>query len=42
MPPPTHRAAGQIHEVGEADGRPFLSLEFVEGQSLARRLGGTP
>jgi serine/threonine protein kinase len=32
----------QIYEVGEADGEPFLSLEFVDGQSLARALGGTP
>jgi serine/threonine protein kinase len=32
----------QIYEIGEADGQPFLSLEFVEGDSLARRLNGTP
>ncbi len=32
----------QIHEVGEADGRPFFSLEFVAGGSLADRLDGTP
>jgi serine/threonine protein kinase len=32
----------QIFEVGEADGEPFLSLEFVDGESLARALGGTP
>jgi tetratricopeptide (TPR) repeat protein/tRNA A-37 threonylcarbamoyl transferase component Bud32 len=32
----------QIYEVGEAAGQPFLSLEFVEGQSLAQRLTGTP
>jgi WD40 repeat protein/tRNA A-37 threonylcarbamoyl transferase component Bud32 len=32
----------QIHEVGEADGRPFLALEFVEGQSLAQHLNGSP
>ena len=30
----------QIHEIGEADGRPFFSLEFVEGGSLAQRLRG--
>src|SRR5215468_3047137 len=32
----------QIHEVGEADGRPFFALEFVEGGSLAGRLAGQP
>lgn len=32
----------QIHEVGERDGRPFFSLEFVEGGSLADRLDGKP
>ena len=32
----------QIYEVGQTDGRQFLALEFVEGQSLARHLDGTP
>jgi tetratricopeptide (TPR) repeat protein/predicted Ser/Thr protein kinase len=32
----------QIHEVGEHDGLPFFSLEFVDGGSLAKRLDGTP
>ncbi len=32
----------QIYEVGEAGGQPFFSLEFVEGESLAHRLNGTP
>jgi hypothetical protein len=32
----------QIHEVGEADGRPFIALEFVAGGSLAERLAGQP
>jgi WD40 repeat protein len=32
----------QIYEVGEADGQPFLALEFVDGASLAQRLDGTP
>jgi tetratricopeptide (TPR) repeat protein len=32
----------QIHEVGEQHGRPYLTLEYVEGGSLADRLDGTP
>jgi serine/threonine protein kinase len=32
----------QIFEVGEADGHPFLCLEFVEGRSLAHHLRGNP
>ncbi len=32
----------QIHEVGEHEGLPFLSLEFCGGQSLENKLAGTP
>jgi WD40 repeat protein len=32
----------QIHEVGEAAGEAYFSLEFCEGGSLAARLDGTP
>jgi WD40 repeat protein/tetratricopeptide (TPR) repeat protein len=32
----------QIHEVGQHDGLPFFSLEFVDGGSLAQKLAGTP
>src|SRR6516162_1253430 len=32
----------QIHEVGEAAGRPFFALEYVAGGSLAERLAGKP
>jgi WD40 repeat protein/serine/threonine protein kinase len=32
----------EVHEVGDADGRPYFSLEYVEGGSLAHRLRGVP
>jgi WD40 repeat protein len=32
----------QIHEVGEADGKPFFSLEYCAGGSLSAKLDGTP
>jgi serine/threonine-protein kinase len=32
----------QIYEVGEHDGLPFFSLEFVDGGPLDRKLGGKP
>jgi WD40 repeat protein len=32
----------QIHEVGEHEGLPFLSMEYVDAGSLSQRLYGTP
>jgi hypothetical protein len=32
----------QIHEIGQHEGRPYITLEYVDGGSLARQLSGTP
>jgi serine/threonine protein kinase len=32
----------QIHEIGEMDGKPYFSLEFVDGGSLAGRMMSEP
>jgi serine/threonine protein kinase len=32
----------QVFEVGEYEGQPFFSMEFCPGDSLARKLDGTP
>ena len=37
-----HSNVVQIHDVGESDGRPYYTMEFVEGGSLAQKLAGTP
>jgi serine/threonine protein kinase len=37
-----HPNVVQVHEVGEVDGRPFFSMEFVAGGSLDRKLSGLP
>lgn len=31
-----------IHEIGEHAGRHYFSMDYIEGQSLARVIGGTP
>lgn len=37
-----HPNVVQIHEIGEHQGNPFFSLEFVEGGTLDDKLRGTP
>jgi eukaryotic-like serine/threonine-protein kinase len=37
-----HPNVVQVHDVGDADGRPYFTMEYLEGGSLAQRLAGTP
>jgi serine/threonine-protein kinase len=32
----------QVHDMGEHEGRPYFTMEYVEGGSLAQRLRGAP
>jgi serine/threonine-protein kinase len=32
----------QVHDAGDIDGRPYFTMELIEGGSLAQRLSGTP
>ena len=41
----SHPNAVRVHDVGEADGQPFLTMEYVAGEdlsSLLRRIGALP
>jgi len=41
----THPNVCRVHDIGEADGVPFISMEFVDGEDLAslmRRIGHLP
>lgn len=37
-----HPGIVSVYEAGQADGRTYLACEFIEGSTLARRLGGRP
>jgi serine/threonine-protein kinase len=37
-----HPNVVQVHDVGEHEGRPYFTMELVEGGSLAQALAGTP
>jgi serine/threonine-protein kinase len=37
-----HPNVVQVYEIGEQDGRPYFSLEFVDGGSLAQKLAAGP
>ena len=37
-----HPNVVQIHDVGDSHGKPYFTMEYVEGGSLAEKLAGTP
>src|SRR5262249_5150979 len=37
-----HANIVQVHEAGDVDGRPYFTMEYVEGGSLAQNRAGTP
>ena len=38
----SHPHIAHVYEIGEADGVHFIAMEYVRGDSLARRIGGKP
>jgi serine/threonine-protein kinase len=37
-----HPNVVQIHDIGDSHGKPYFTMEYVEGGSLAEKLAGTP
>lgn len=37
-----HPNVVQVHDIGDADGRPYFTMEYVDGGSLAQKLDGNP
>jgi serine/threonine protein kinase len=37
-----HANIVQVHDMGEENGRPYFTMEYIAGGSLAQRLSGTP
>jgi serine/threonine-protein kinase len=37
-----HPNVVQIYDVGDSDGRPYFTMEYVEGGSMAQKLAGAP
>src|SRR5258706_14102083 len=31
-----------LHDIGESDGRPFMTMEYLEGQTMRQRIAGKP
>ena len=32
----------QIHDIGDSDGQPYFTMEYIEGGSMGQKLAGAP
>src|SRR6267154_4140970 len=37
-----HANSCTVHDIGEQDGRPFLAMEFIDGETMRRHVNGKP